>query len=263
MGGCNICVAATLLAAATAEHQLRPNFVIFFVDDLGFNEINVPHAPFGYTGYGGEVKTPNIAKLAAEGMLFMDWYSAWHVCSPSRAAMQTGRLPPRTGIDSVSSGVLMADAVGGLPPNETTFATMLGNVGYTSKIIGKWHLGQRLQFLPTRHGYDEYFGVPFSADMGTSYWHPQGLAPAQPTPLPLLNGTTVVDQPAGLATFASRYVDASIDFIRRSAAKQQPFVLFLSFNHVHNPQVLAPPVHTAYLCIPTIHIVPPLSLCTL
>ena len=107
------------------------------IQDLGYNEINIPSAPHGYTGYG-KINTPHLVKFANEGKLFTDWYSAWHCCSASRAAMLTGRLPPRTGVDSVGGGVFMADAVGGLPQNETTFATVLKTQGYASMAIGKW-----------------------------------------------------------------------------------------------------------------------------
>ena len=119
----------------------RPNFLVLFVDDLGYNEINLhpasrPRAG-GYSGYGGRVQTPALAALAEEGMVFENWYSGWHLCSPSRAACLTGRLPPRTGIDSVGSSVLTSAAVGGLPLNETTFAEVLNASGYRTGMIGK------------------------------------------------------------------------------------------------------------------------------
>ena len=107
---CGVCAAAAWLGAAvpSAAAASKPNFLILFVDDLGYNEINLgKHAPQGggYSGYGGAVQTPHVARLAAEGMTFTAWYSGWHCCSASRAAMLTGRLPPRTGVDSVGGGV--------------------------------------------------------------------------------------------------------------------------------------------------------------
>ena len=147
----------------------KPNFLIIFVDDLGMNQIQVPASQrtYSYTGSNGTIRTPHISQLASEGIVFQNWYSAAHLCSPSRAAMMTGRLPIRSGC---IPGVFTADAIGGLPHNETTMAAALSKVGYKSLAIGKWHLGQRSEFLPTSHGFDEYFGIPYSQDMGLSYW---------------------------------------------------------------------------------------------
>jgi hypothetical protein len=137
-----------LLAGCTPVDAASPprprNFLILFVDDLGYNEINLgAHKPAsgGYGGYGGKTQTPHVAQLAAEGLTFTAWYSAWHCCSASRAAMLTGRLPPRTGVDSVGAGVFTASAIGGLPRNETTFAEALHRVGFATAMLGKWHLG--------------------------------------------------------------------------------------------------------------------------
>ena len=115
--------------------------------DLGYNEIRVPSAPAGYTGYG-KIQTPHLAAFANEGMLFTDWYSAWHCCSASRAAMLTGRLPPRTGVDSVGGGVFNAEAIGGLPQNESTFATILKQQGYATMAIGKVKIDQSQRAIP-------------------------------------------------------------------------------------------------------------------
>ena len=129
-------------AAASAQTRSSPrprNFLILFVDDLGYNEISLgEHKPpsGGYSGYGGKTQTPHVAQLAAEGLTFTAWYSAWHCCSASRAAMLTGRLPPRTGVDSVGSGVFTAAAIGGLPRNETTFAEALHRANFATAAIG-------------------------------------------------------------------------------------------------------------------------------
>ena len=233
----------------------RPNFLVIFVDDMGINQIDVPtpEGAHGYTGDGGQVATPNFARLAAEGMTFQTWYSAFHVCSPSRGAMMTGRLPVRLGIglpcgDGPECGgsglnlVFTAEAVGGLPHNETTTADALASAGYATGMLGKWHLGQRPEYLPTRRGFDEYLGVPFSQDMGTSPW--EGAAPAepfQPTPLALLANETVVEQPVDLGGLTAKYAAFAADFIARrsrappDAAEATPWYLYASLNHVHAP----------------------------
>lgn len=109
----------------------------------------------------------------------------------------------------------------------------------------KWHLGRggQDQYLPSNRGFDHYFGIPFSQDMGMSAWEPvnfEGAEPFQPTPLPLLNGTTIVEQPTGLHTLAQRYADAAVDFINAAAKAGKPFLLYLAFNHVHEPNSCGP-----------------------
>ena len=228
----------------------KPNFLVLFVDDLGIDQVAVPKpAGFvGYTGNGGAISTPNVAKLASEGMLFQSWYASFHVCSPSRASMMTGRYSIRSGVGvpkdvhSTSafspSGnmVFTAEAVGGLPLNETTTAQALGRLGYWCGMVGKWHLGARDEYLPTSRGFDAYVGVPFSQNMGTSFWVGQEADGVfQPTPLPLLNGTTVIEQPVGLHTLAKTYADVASGFIRTQAARRVPWYVYVSFNHVHEP----------------------------
>lgn len=234
--------------AVAASGAPRPNFLLLFVDDLGYNEVNLGEAKpatGGYTGYGGRVQTPAIAQLAAEGMVFTSWYSGWSLCSPSRAACLTGRLPPRTGIDSVGRLVLTAEAVGGLPVNETTFAEVLRPQGYRTGMIGKWHLGVRDRFLPHNRGFQSYFGVPYSVDMGTSVWMPNGTGWGYPLlPLPLIDatetaGSRIVEQPVALHTLSARYAARGAEFIEQSAAAGDPWMLFMSFNHVHDPQFCA------------------------
>eukprot|EP01052_Picozoa_sp_SAG31_P027978 SAG31_NODE_2664_length_5277_cov_461.678943_2_plen_174_part_00 len=136
---------------------------------MGIDQIQVPVAQrkYGYTGNNGTIRTPHIYQLASEGIVFQTWYSAFHLCSPSRAAMLTGRLPIRSGCEQ---GVFNAEAVGGLPANETTMAEAVKEAGFATMAIGKWHLGQRDMYLPTSHGFDSYLGIPYSQDMGLSYW---------------------------------------------------------------------------------------------
>lgn len=118
-----------------------PNVVILFADNLGYNDIGV----FG----GASVKTPNIDRLATEGIKMNNWNSAAHLCSASRAALLTGKYPVKTG---VYPGVFKPDAVNGLPPDEKTLAEFLKEKNYSTSIVGKWHLGHREEFLPTNQG---------------------------------------------------------------------------------------------------------------
>ena len=241
---------ATAIAAVAGTQADKPNFLVIFVDDMGLDQIEVPASQRAYsmTGNNFTIKTPNVKRLASEGLVFQNWYSAYHICSPSRAAMMTGRLPIRSGC---VPAVFYADAVGGLPGNETTLAEALLPHGYRTMAIGKWHLGQRPQFLPTRRGFQSYFGIPFSQDMGTSWWEncagrgntsepcspvpTRGKGGGRPSPLPLFANETIVDQPAGLYTLAARYADAATAFFRDSADRGEPFFLYLPFNHIHGP----------------------------
>ena len=221
----------------------KPNFLVFLVDDMGIDQIAVPSSRVvGYTGNAGTIRSPNIAGLAAEGMLFQNWYASFHVCSPSRASMITGRYSIRSGIGvpkdpnaptaftPQGNMVFTADSVGGLPENETTTAEALKRVGYWCGMVGKWHLGVQDQFLPTSRGFDEYIGIPFSHNMGATFWDMQegGANNFHPTPLPLLNGTRVIEQPTGLHTLARTYVDVASGFISRQTARRMPWYVYVS-----------------------------------
>ncbi|EGD83674.1 hypothetical protein PTSG_04280 [Salpingoeca rosetta] len=240
----------------TRHHHRKPNFIVLFADDLGVNEIRLDNVPNGYTGNNHTIATPNLQRLANEGMVFHNWYSAFHVCSPSRASMMTGRYSIRSGIGSsplkyapdapggpLPSQVFSAEAVGGLPLNETTIAEALLPQGYATMAIGKWHLGQRDIYLPTARGFEEYYGIPFSQDMGMSFWLPfdyNGIAPMEPTPIPKLKGNAVVEQPAALDKLADEYAQVAKEFVMRNAQKDRPFFLYLPFNHVHTPNSCSP-----------------------
>src|SRR3989304_5279424 len=134
-----------------------PNFVIIFCDDLGYGDLGVYGHP--------TIRTPNIDRMAAEGQKWTNFYAAASVCTPSRAGLLTGRLPIRSGMCSDKRRVLFPDSAGGLPESEVTIAEALKPGGYATACIGKWHLGHLPQYLPTRHGFDSYFGIPYSNDM--------------------------------------------------------------------------------------------------
>lgn len=217
--------AIPLLAVAAAA--AKPNIVVLFADDMGYGDPSFNGNP--------TVMTPNLDKLAAEGMRFTQWHSAFHICSPSRAAMLTGRLPVRSGCagDSWMGGVFKNDALGGLPANETTFADVLGAEGYASLAIGKWHVGQQEKFLPVAHGFDEYLGIPYSVDMAHSAWMDNAFGAE--VPLPLIHNTQVIEQPTDLSTLDKRYAAKAIEFIKKNAEAARPFLLYFASNHVHIP----------------------------
>ena len=146
-----------VVAAATPGAERPPNVVVIFCDDLGYGDLGC----YGHPA----IRTPHLDRMAAEGMRFTDFYSAAPVCTPSRAALLTGRLPLRSGMTSDTRRVLFPDSAGGLPETEVTLAEVLKERGYATACVGKWHLGHRPQYLPTRHGFDSYFGVPYSNDM--------------------------------------------------------------------------------------------------
>jgi len=203
-----------------------PNIVIFFADNLGYNDIGAFGAP--------TARTPNIDKLAEEGIKLNNWNSAAALCSASRAALLTGKYPVRTG---VYPAVFKPDAVNGLSPNETTIAEYLKEeVGYATSIVGKWHLGHREEFLPTNQGFDEWFGIPYHMSGGSIDDHVCGYDANSTMWLPLFEGTKIVEQPVDLTSLAERYASAACDFITRNA--KQPFFLYVPFSHVH--QMCAP-----------------------
>ena len=134
-----------------------PNFVVIFCDDLGYGDLSCYGHP--------TIQTPNLDRMAAEGVKFTQFYAAAPVCTPSRAGLLTGRLPVRSGMCSDKRRVLFPNSAGGLPQKEITLAEGLKTKGYATAAIGKWHLGHLPQYLPTSNGFDTYFGIPYSNDM--------------------------------------------------------------------------------------------------
>lgn len=162
----------------TTTTQQSPNFVVIFIDDMGYGD----PCCYGGTGYS----TPNIDKLAAEGMRFTNFYAAQPVCSASRAGLLTGCYPNRIGI----SGALFPYSKVGINPDETTIAEMMKEKGYATGIYGKWHLGHHNAFLPLQNGFDEYVGLPYSNDMwplsNTGQKLPEGHDRLKNPPLPVM-----------------------------------------------------------------------------
>ena len=220
----------------------RPNIVLINCDDLGYGDLGV---------YGSQInKTPAIDKMATEGMRFTDFYVASPVCSPSRGAMLTGCYPPRIDFGDFDGGwVLMPGDPMGLNPNETTIAGALSEVGYTTKMIGKWHCGDQPEFLPTQHGFDSYFGLPYSNDMGRQVDDPMTTDPerierlrARP-PLPLIRDREVVQEQPDLRALTERYAEEAVRFIREN--KEGPFFLYFAHMYVHLPLYAPEPMVNA------------------
>ena len=203
--------------ARAQARQGRPNIVWIWADNLAYADLGV---------YGAkEIRTPVIDKLADQGVRFKQYYIAHMVCSPSRAALLTGRQPYRVGI----VGVLRPDGPSGIPADEITLAEALRACGYATAAIGKWHLGDRPQYLPTRHGFDSYFGIPYSMDM---------------LPTIVYRDEKIVDNLVGdkVQNITERYTRAAIEFV--SANRDRPFFLYFSHTIPHPPLNLPPQART-------------------
>lgn len=202
-----------------------PNLLLINCDDLGYGDLGC---------YGSTVNsTPAIDRLAREGLRFTDFYQASPICSPSRGAMLTGCYPPRIGFDDFDGhGVLFPGQGVGLAASEVTLARALKDIGYATALVGKWHCGDQPAFLPTRHGFDRYYGLPYSNDMGLMHVRPQARVP-----LPLMRDETVVQEQPDQTALTERYVQESVEFIR--AHRQRPWFLYLAHLHVHLPLLVS------------------------
>jgi arylsulfatase A len=214
----------------SAPRAVRPpNFIIILADDQGYGDLG---------SYGHPtIRTPNLDRLAAEGQRWTSFYAAY-VCTPSRAQLLTGRLAVRTGLQS---GVLFPDSTGGLQPEEITIAELLKTRGYATGMAGKWHLGVLPELLPTKQGFDSYFGIPYSNDMDQTG---EGLTAEERFQrymdpridyfnVPLMRNGGIIERPAQQTTITRRYTDDGIAFIR--AHRDQPFFLYVAHNMPHMP----------------------------
>jgi len=223
-----VCMLAVPAHADAAETKPRPNFVVIFIDDMGYGDIG----PFGSTIN----RTPHLDRMAAEGMKLTSFYMAAPVCTPSRAALMTGCYPRRVGLARGSGhAVLFPGDKHGLHPGEITVADLLREAGYATGCFGKWHLGDQPGFLPTDHGFDVYFGIPYSNDM----WPLLERWPFPP--LPILRGTEVVDTVDTMddqASLCRRFTEEAVRFIRQR--REEPFFVYLPHAFVHHPRAASP-----------------------
>lgn len=194
------------LEEAASPQPSPPNIVFIFADDLGYGDIGA----FGAT----DIRTPNIDLIAERGAKFTQFYSASPVCTPSRAALLTGRLPVRMGIHHVFNQA----SYRGMPEEEVTIAELLRDNGYATGIFGKWHLGHQPTYLPLNQGFDEFAGIPYSNDM---------------SPLPWMEGNDFVENSIDQTELTGRITDAAIDFIERH--KAEPFFIYIPQPMPHVP----------------------------
>lgn len=230
---------ASCITTHTTTDTEKPNFIVIFIDDQGYQDLGCFGSP--------NIKTPNIDKMAKEGMRFTDFYSAASVCTPSRAALMTGCYPERVG----NLPVLFPNGNTGLNPEETTIARMLKNNGYKTICVGKWHLGHLKEFLPTSHGFDSYLGIPYSNDM---WIDPnaklsktlvlredvtmENIAEKRRNSVPLMRNEEVIEYPADQSTLTKRYTEEVISFIRKN--KSGPFFVYMPHTMPHIPLYASP-----------------------
>ncbi len=216
----------------------KPNFIIVFVDDMGYGDLG---------SYGHPtIHTPNLDKMAYEGQKWTQFYSASSVCTPSRAAILTGRLPIRNGMIGKRNRVLFPNSKYGLPNSEITIAEKLKESGYKTAAIGKWHLGHKKEYLPLQHGFDYYYGIPYSNDMdkmngetccpGSRYWQKYENKNPGSTKfynVPLIENNDIIERPVDQTTITKRFSDKAVEFIKNN--KEDNFFIYLAHNLPHIP----------------------------
>ena len=188
----------------------RPNVIVMICDDLGYGDLGC---------YGSKLRTPNLDRMAGEGMRFTKYDSAHPICSASRGALLTGRYSTRTG----TKPVYFPYDSDGMNKDETTIADLLHGKGYRTKCVGKWHLGNTPEYLPTSRGFDSYLGLPYSVDM---------------QPLPMIRNTSIVEQNTDRSLLTPKYTEESVQFIQSAAST--PFFLYLAFSYPHIPIYASP-----------------------
>ncbi len=226
-GAAAMALPACMTKAQEGAAGRPPNVVIIFTDDQGYQDVGCFGSPL--------IRTPNLDRMAAEGMRFTNFYVAASVCTPSRAALMTGCYPQRVNMNVVSrvingeerggAVVLFQNSNRGLHPNEVTVAEILRRRGYATACVGKWHLGHLPEFLPMKQGFDSYYGIPYSNDMNIRKGAESGP--------PLLRNGELIEHPANQATLTKRYTEEAVKFIR--ASKRKPFFLYLPHTMPHLP----------------------------
>jgi arylsulfatase A-like enzyme len=212
-GGISLLLAGCSEKKEAESNLAKPNIVFIYADDLGYGDLGC---------YGSEtIKTPHLDQMAEEGLKFTEFYSTSPISSPSRAALLTGRYQVRLGI----TRVFFPNSLQGIDSSEVTIAEMLKEEGYSTGLIGKWHLGHLADYMPLKHGFDYHFGLPYSNDME---WEPR-----HDPPLPLYRNDKIIDQPVYQETLTQRYTSEAKNFIHRH--KNEPFFLYFAHTFPHVP----------------------------
>lgn len=213
--------ALVLLLSTAAAAEEKPNFVVILADDLGYGDLSSYGSP--------TIRTPHLDRMAAEGMKFTDFYATAPFCSPSRASLLTGRYPVRAGVPYV----LFPTESTGLAPAEVTIAEILSDEGYATAAIGKWHLGWPKPFRAQRHGFDFFYGLPYSNDM--LKWEPNEVFRPQHAfwELPLLHNDEIVEAPVDQHDLTKRYTERAVRFIEEN--RERPFLLYFPHTFPHKP----------------------------
>lgn len=229
-------IALVLISApGFSQKTKQPNFIIILADDLGYGDLGIYGHP--------TIRTPNLDKMALEGTRFTQFYVAANVCSPSRAALLTGRLPIRNGVfgTTPANKVFFTNSTSGLPKRETTLAKALKGKGYQTAIVGKWHLGSLPEFLPLNYGFDSYFGIPYSNDMGTEPSFPMrnGKPVVTNNPvLPLYRDSKVLETEPNQNLLTKRFTTEVTDLITKH--KNKPFFIYYASPFPHVPLHASP-----------------------
>ncbi|MEQ9022139.1 MAG: sulfatase [Pseudomonadales bacterium] len=234
-------------AAGSSGAQEKPNIVVIFTDDMGYGDMSNNGHP--------TIKTANLDRMAAEGQKWTNFYVAASVCTPSRAGLLTGRLPVRSGMASSQRRVLFPDSNGGLPQSEITIAEHLKSLGYSTGMVGKWHLGHLPEYLPTNNGFDSWYGIPYSNDMDMNFdlvaadndedWEPRHVIhPENPGvhwenpkseywDVPLMQGEEILERAPDQHQLTKDYTERAVEFIQDN--KDGPFFLYLAHSMPHVP----------------------------
>jgi len=221
---------ACLSEQGTVKHDRPPNVIIILADDMGYGDIGI---------YGSENNlTPNLDRLGMEGQKWTNFYAASSVCTPSRAGLLTGIEPSKIGMasDGEAYRVLFPDSKNGLPQNVKTIARVLKDENYQTAIIGKWHLGHKPENMPTSHGFDYFYGIPYSNNMNSKDWSVELLLDPQSSEnfdVPLMENEQEIERPLDQTTITRRYTEKAVEFI--NANVDTPFFLYLSHNMPHTP----------------------------
>ena len=205
---------------AVAGDEAKPNVVLILADDLGYGDLSC----YGQDAY----QTPAIDKLAQEGVLATDYYVPVPYCAPSRAALMTGRYPLRNGMTRNPHPDTTPEAdVVGLRAEELTLGEVFQGAGYKTGMIGKWHLGHKERFYPTRNGFDSYYGILYSNDM---------------LPIQIMENEAVAENPVDQRTITTKYTERAVEFIQKNT--EGPFFLYLAHTMPHKPLAVSDKFYT-------------------